>query len=106
MTRLWLGWICVVVSLGICIGTGLVPGWGWWYSDNRVLWRQSQALLGGSLAIGSDPSEVEFDTAWAQGGIQQIWGLGVPLWRLPFEVAAKHCARGSRVLTPVMTPRR
>jgi hypothetical protein len=29
---------------------------------------------------------MEHDLAWAQGGVQQVWGLGVPLWRLGFEV--------------------
>ncbi len=94
MTRLWLCLTSVVVSLGICLGTGLVPGWGWWYSANPALWRQSQALLRGSLALGSDPGQMEFDTAWAQGGVQQIWGLGVPLWRVPFDAAAELFARG------------
>jgi hypothetical protein len=32
---------------------------------------------------------LDFDLAWTRGGVQQVWGLGVPLWRLPFEILAK-----------------
>jgi hypothetical protein len=33
------------------------------------------------------------DLAWHDGGVQQVWGLGVPIWRLPFEILAKLFGR-------------
>ena len=43
----------------------------------------------GSFALDNDPRTLGYDMAWAEGGVQQVWGLGVPSWRLPFELIAK-----------------
>jgi hypothetical protein len=46
-------------------------------------------MLNGSLGLASDPSGLSWDLVWAKGKVQQVWGLGVPAWRLPFELAAR-----------------
>jgi hypothetical protein len=75
----------------------LVPLFAWlfglrhfgvWYSGEFSYRRQTEALLHGSLIIDSVPEGMRYDWAW-RGGAHQIWGLGMPLLRLPFEVAAK-----------------
>jgi hypothetical protein len=78
-----------VISLHLCIDTGLVGGWGKWYSPSTQYREQTDALLERRFALSSSPKDVEFDMAWAEGGVQQVWGLGVPLWRMPFEFMAK-----------------
>ena len=78
-----------VVALGFCLVTGLIPGWGQWYSANFAYRRQTEAMLQGSFALDSDPRRLGYDMAWAEGGVQQVWGLGVPGWRLPFEWIAR-----------------
>jgi hypothetical protein len=86
-TLLWA--MAAIVSLNLCIGTGLILGWGKWYSPSLPYRRQTEALLSGQLALSSSPTKIEHDLAWAEGGVQQVWGLGVPAWRLPFEILAK-----------------
>ena len=89
LARLGLGLFSIVVALAICVTTGLVPKWGHWYSINMAYRRQTEAMLHGSLALDYDPRALGYDMAWANGAVQQVWGLGVPIWRLPFELVAK-----------------
>jgi hypothetical protein len=94
MDRVWrdrLGCALAATTLGIGISasTSLIPQWGQWYSVNSAYRRQTEALLSGSLALHDDPRKVGYDMAWAEDGVQQVWGLGVPVWRLPFELLAK-----------------
>lgn len=74
-----------VYGLGLVVATGLIPAWGRWYSPSPHHRAQVEALLQGRLALSDHPSALRLDLAWAEGGVQQVWGLGVPLWRLPFE---------------------
>jgi hypothetical protein len=85
------GWgLCsLTLGLSICVATGLIPKWGQWYSVNMAYRRQTESLLNGVLALDRDPRKLAYDMAWAEGGVQQVWGLGVPSWRLPFEFLAK-----------------
>ena len=39
--------------------------------------------------MAPDPSGLFWDSAWGNGSVEQIWGLGVPFWRLPFECLAR-----------------
>jgi mono/diheme cytochrome c family protein len=56
--------------------------------------RQTEALQKGSLTVDKNPKALNSDVAcWAWGGVQQIRGLGAPLWRLPFEAVAKVVGR-------------
>ncbi|MBE0567603.1 MAG: hypothetical protein IH621_16730, partial [Krumholzibacteria bacterium] len=69
--------------------TGLVPAWGRWYTASPFYREQVDALLHGRLALSADPAALRHDLAWAGGGVQQVWGLGVPLWRLVPEAVAR-----------------
>lgn len=78
-----------ILSLSILIAAIIlsVTGvhWGQWYSGNYQLHDQARALLGGSLSISKDPAAIAWDYAWADG-VQQPWGLGVPVWQALFEL--------------------
>ena len=41
------------------------------------------------LLSAMTPADLGYDMAWVKGGVQQVWGLGVPTWRLPYEALAK-----------------
>jgi hypothetical protein len=86
---LCLAYAALVLSLGITLGTGMIPAWGKWYSREVLFRRQTQAFLAGSVAVNSHPSALGPGMAWAGGGVQQVGGLGVPAWRLPFDAVAK-----------------
>lgn len=85
--RLWA--LAVVYAAGLSVATGLIPAWGRWYSASPHLGDQVDALLQGQLALSDDPTALRLDLAWAQGGVQQVWGLGVPLWRVVPEAALR-----------------
>jgi hypothetical protein len=87
--RLCLAGIALLIALNFAVGTGLVPGWGYWYSDDIDYRHQTDAFLEGSVALGSNPAKLDWDWAWWDGASQQVWGLGVPAWRLPFEAVAR-----------------
>lgn len=46
---------------------------------------QVECLLNGSFALSPHIEAMQFDLAWYDGGVQQLWGLGAPLWMLPFR---------------------
>lgn len=88
----WLfGYQAVVYAAGLLLITGLVPDWGAWYSTSLPYRTQTEALLKGDLAVSRNVADLKFDHTWSEQGVHQVWGLGVPLWRLPFEAAAKLC---------------
>jgi hypothetical protein len=78
-----------VYASGVLWLSGLIPKWGQWYLENVNHRAQIHALLSGSLALSDSPSALRNDLAWSEGGVHQVWGLGVPLWHLPFVAAAK-----------------
>lgn len=59
------------------------------YAPYPVYRAQVDALLDGRLALSRAPEALAFDLAWTPSGVQQVWGLGAPLWQLPFEAAAR-----------------
>ena len=63
------------------------------YSANPAYRAQVDALLSGRFAISHSPTALRHDFAWVNGGVQQVWGLGVPLWQAPFELAARAVGR-------------
>jgi hypothetical protein len=78
---------CAFVQL-----TSLIPETGRWYSSSLHYRLQTEALLQGRLAVASTPVWAWHD--WSLGnGMQQVWGLGVPFLRLPFEALAKSLFR-------------
>jgi hypothetical protein len=85
------GYLAVVYAVFILVASGLVPKWGIWYSASPFHREQSLALLHGHLALSKNPCDLDLDLCWSQGGVQQVWGLGVALWRLPFDGMAGLC---------------
>ncbi len=88
MRVLLAAYFSVVITAGVLVATGLVPDWGRWYSNHLAYRWQTEALLSGSVSIGTEARYLVWDKVWANGNVQQAWGLGVPFWRLPFEAAA------------------
>jgi hypothetical protein len=70
-------------------GTGLIEDARCLYSPSLPYRMQTDALLPGHLDRSDKSTGIKFDMDWAEGGVQQVWGLGVPFWRLPFEVAVR-----------------
>ncbi|HEX5220621.1 MAG TPA: hypothetical protein VFZ59_13705 [Verrucomicrobiae bacterium] len=84
------GWYCaILIAVGVTVGSGLVsiPKRG--YSEHLVYRWQTERLLQGDIAMADDPSALGWDLAWDNGKVQQVWGLGVPILRLPFEIGAR-----------------
>jgi hypothetical protein len=88
-------WQAAVYALCLLMLTGLIPEWGRWYSRDPVHREQAAALLGGRLALSESPADLRHDWAWSEGGAQQVWGLGVPLWRAGFDLVAQLFGRRS-----------
>jgi hypothetical protein len=66
-----------------------VISWGSWQSGSPWFRFQTEALLRGSLALSHNPLDLTHDLCWSEGGVHQVWGLGIPLWQLPFAALAK-----------------
>jgi hypothetical protein len=88
---LWSWYWSAIFAIAFLWGTDLVPGWGVWYSASPYFREQTEALIHGSVALQNTPTALRNDLVWYRGGVQQVWGLGVPIWRLPFEILAKIC---------------
>jgi glycosyltransferase involved in cell wall biosynthesis len=86
--RLLLGAQALIYAAGLLFTSGVLQ-WGHFYSISMPFRSQTDALLRGELALSHNPADLANDLCWAQGGVQQVWGLGIPLWRLPFELVAK-----------------
>jgi hypothetical protein len=86
-----LAYAALVGTMGIMFFTGLIPDIGKWYSSSPYHRAQVDALLRGSLALSACPSALRHDLAWSEAGVHQVWGLGVPLCRLPFDALARIC---------------
>lgn len=80
--------ITITISALMLYFTGLIPTFGEWYSYDQSLRLQTQAFMRGELALRPLPYGHRYDWAWGNG-IQQLWGLGVPLIQLPFELIAR-----------------
>lgn len=77
------GSICLLVS------TRLVVHWGEWYSGSIPYRMQTESLLRGRLVVSDNLADLLLDHTWSRDGMHQVWNLSVPLWCLPFEIAAK-----------------
>jgi hypothetical protein len=69
--------------------TDLLPDWGQWYSIEDRYRAQTAVLAEGHFSLGDTLGEIQHDNTWSGGGVHQVWGLGVPFLRLPFELLAK-----------------
>lgn len=59
------------------------------YAPQPFYRAQVDAMLDGRLALTTAPEGLRHDLAWTPHGVQQVWGLGVPLWQLPFEALGR-----------------
>lgn len=85
----WLLVCAIAYATLVSLTTGTIQGSGRWYSDDVVLRQQVESILRGTLALSTSPADLVHNLAWSNGGVQQVSGLGVPMWRLPFEVLAR-----------------
>jgi hypothetical protein len=96
--RVWFGYYAIAYALVLLISCKIIPSWGQWYSYSlspfsTAFRAQTDAFLRGELALSHNPSDLALDLCWSEGGVHQVWGLGVPLWRLPFEALARLFGR-------------
>jgi hypothetical protein len=47
---------------------------------------QTDAILAGHLSLSSSVEEIDHGLTWHNDQVNQVWGLGVALWNLPFEL--------------------
>jgi len=86
---IWGLYLVIFLTAFITIWTGIIPRWGAWYSDHLVYRWQTGNMLEGQVAMSMSPFGMDWDLAWGNGSVQQLFGLAVPLWRLPFEAIAR-----------------
>ncbi len=79
---LWVAFVVVVTGL-VTRGNAYSPDWNY-----RL---QTDAFLSGRFAVAEHPYAHGHDWNWGRG-MQQNWGLGAPLLRLPFEALTKALA--------------
>jgi hypothetical protein len=87
--HLLIGLQALVYGAGLLIATGWVERWGEWYAPWEAYRGQSRVLVEGQLALSRDVADLRYNHTWSEGGVHQVWGLGVPLWRLPWDVLAR-----------------
>ena len=93
MKRTIFYWLApLVYAAALTILSGLIPEFGRWYSLSPHR-GQTEALVHGRLALSYSPYELQHDLSWSGGGVQQVWGLGVPFWRVPFELISHAFGR-------------
>ena len=68
----------------------------WFYEPSPYHRYQADALLHGHLCLSNSVNAMHPGLAWHDGHVQQVWGLGVGLWLLPFQ-AVWHLV-GGRIL--------
>src|SRR4051812_47987450 len=81
--------LCSFAAFLLISSTGLMTDFGEWYSRDLAYRRQTQAFLQGRVSLCDTPTAILHDHCWINGKLQQVWGLGVPICRLPFEAAAR-----------------
>src|SRR5690348_14896172 len=82
----------VALTIAAAVAAGVRPGGGWFSTD--VSYRlQTEAMLRGTFALQQVPHGQRADWAWGHGS-QQVWGIGVPILRMPGELIAR--AAGQR----------
>jgi hypothetical protein len=87
--QLLIGFQALVYGAGLLVATGLVERWGEWYAPWEAYRGQSRALSEGRLALSDDVANLLHGHTWSEGGVHQVAGLGVPLWRLPLDLLAR-----------------
>src|SRR6266481_5916539 len=77
------GYGALLYTASLLFFCGLIPKWGEWYSSSLYHRQQTKVLLHGGFALSTNPKDLATDLCWSGGGVQQVWGLGISLWRLP-----------------------
>lgn len=85
--------VAALVALGLLLVTKQLGCHGA-YSNHAAYRAQVAAFFDGRLALTTAPEGLAHDLAWTESGVQQVWGLGVPLWQTPFEAAARAVGQG------------
>jgi hypothetical protein len=80
--------VAALVALGLLLVGGQITPTRW-YGANPAYRAQVDSFLAGHLALSDAPEAVFHDFAWTDTGVQQVWGLGVPAWQTPFELAGR-----------------
>ncbi|MGE0547518.1 MAG: hypothetical protein AB7O24_08995 [Kofleriaceae bacterium] len=80
--------VASAIALAVMVGTQAMSCQGG-YSINAAYRAQTDAFLHGRLALSEAPEALAHDLAWTDTGVQQVWGLGVPIWQLPFEAFSR-----------------
>jgi hypothetical protein len=84
----------IVLLVLATVGLTHVIAPGAWYADDVTQRLQVEALLRGELTLQRAPHHHLQDWGWSTHGAQQLWGLGVPLLRLPFEATSSALGAG------------
>lgn len=79
--------VVLVLSAFVAWCIGLGPD-GAWYSSSWAHRLQTEAFFRGTFALQPVPNGQMADWAWSNGS-HQVWSLGVPFLRFPFEAAAR-----------------
>jgi hypothetical protein len=85
--------VAALVALGLLLATKQLGCHGA-YSNHAAYRAQVDAFLDGRLALTRSPEGLAHDLAWTESGVQQVWGLGVPMWQTPFELSARAVGQG------------
>lgn len=80
--------VAVLLAAGLLVACQQLTRHGW-YAPHSGYRAQVAALLEGRFALTTAPDGLLHDLAWTPSGVQQVWGLGVPLWQLPFEALGR-----------------
>ena len=83
----------MALTLVFAWAAGVGPGTGW-YSPDLSYRRQTEAMFRGTFALQPVPHGQRADWAWGNGS-QQVWGLGVPMLRMPGEAVARLAGQRS-----------
>lgn len=78
--------VAVLLAIGLLLATRQVGGGYALHGNYRA---QVDALLDGRLELTPHPEGLAHDLAWTDRGVQQVWGLGAPLWQAPFELVGR-----------------
>jgi hypothetical protein len=81
-------WFFVAFAIGYTLLFMHLSGGGITHLYSRSTYHrlQAEAMVNGHFGLADSIYQLKFDTAWYNGQVQQIWGLGVGLWLMPFEV--------------------
>jgi hypothetical protein len=80
--------LALLVALALVVG-GRQVGWKALYAPHGAYRAQVAALLDGHFALSDAPEATQHDLVWTGTGVQQVWGLAVPAWEVPFELAGR-----------------